>query len=261
MTRLFHCIWVVFALAACNSYNIKADISPEERFKIAKQMSSKEDYFDAKNQLRILTLNSPGLPFIDEAQYLLAECHLNMKEYLIAADEYERLTRFYPRSEWLDDARYKIAFCSYKLSPKPSLDPKYTLQAVQQFQAFIEEYPGSSLVQEAEKLLRECRGKLAQKEYKAGELYRKTGNYDAAIVYFDGVLNGYYDTEFAKPALFWKGECLYSLKEFQRASNIFLELIEKYPKSEFISLAKERVEKIESELAHMREANGKTPNP
>jgi outer membrane protein assembly factor BamD (BamD/ComL family) len=54
---------------------------------------------------------------------------------------------------------------------------------------------------------------------------------------------------------------LYSLKEFQRASNIFLELIEKYPKSEFISLAKERVEKIESELAHMREANGKTPNP
>jgi outer membrane protein assembly factor BamD len=124
----------VTMLCGCKSYNIKPDITPEERFELAKKMFGNRDFFDAKNQFRIVTLNSPGSPYIDEAQFYLAECHFNMKEYILAADEYERLTRFYPRSQWFDDAQYKMAFCSYKLSPRPALDSKYTTQAAQQLQ-------------------------------------------------------------------------------------------------------------------------------
>ena len=216
--------------AACNSYDIRPDMTSEERFQLAKKMYEKKDYLQAKTQLKILTLNSPGLPFIDEAQFLLAESHYQLKEFILAADEYQRLTRFYPRSQWVDDAQFKIALSSYQLSPKPSLDPKYTVQAVQQFQRFIEDYPSSDLIPQAERLLQECRAKLAQKEYKAGELYRKMHSYGSALVYFDSVLDTYYDTEFAKRALYWKGECLFKLARYSESLNAFSTYVDSYPK-------------------------------
>lgn len=240
----------------CNSYDVKPNLTPVERFELAKLMFNNRDFFDAKTQFKIVTLNNPGIYFVDEAQFYLAESHFNLKEYIIAADEYGRLIRLYPKSEWVDDAQFKIALCDFKLSPKPSLDQKYTLQAVEHFQRFLEDFPNSDLVPEAERMLKICRGKLAEKEYKAGELYRKLDDYYAALVYFDSVLEKYFDTKFAHPALFWKGECLYKLERRNEAHEAFRELIEKYPNSKYKSKALSRIKEIESNFLNVREADG-----
>ncbi|MFQ5865029.1 MAG: outer membrane protein assembly factor BamD [bacterium] len=246
----------LITLTGCNSYNIKPNLTAIERFELAKLMFSNRDFFDAKTQFKILTLNNPGIHFVDEAQYYLAESHFNLKEYIIAADEYSRLTRLYPKSQWVDDAQFKIALCDFKLSPKPSLDQKYTLQAVEHFQRFLEDFPNSDLVPEAERSLKICRSKLAEKEYKAGELYRKLHDYYAALVYFDTVLEKYYDTKFAHLALYWKGECLYKLDRKNEAHDVFRELLEKYPKSKYKSKALSRLKEIQSNILNVREADG-----
>ena len=127
-------------------------------------------------------------------------------------------------------------------------------------QVFIEEFPNSDLVPEAERLLKVCRLKLAEKDFKAGELYRKLQDYDAALVYFNSVIDSYYDTKFIKGALFWKGESLFRLARYNEAQEVFLELLAKYPKNEYGERVKARLREIQAELATTREANGVAPS-
>ncbi|MFQ5750882.1 MAG: outer membrane protein assembly factor BamD [bacterium] len=255
--RIFAILLIV--VVGCKSYNIRPNISAEDRFELAKTMFQKKDYFEAKTQFKILTLNNPGAKFIDEAQYYLGESHFYMKEYILAADEYSRLIRLYPKSNWVDDAQFKIALCDFKLSPKPTLDQKYTILAVEHFQRFLEDFPTSELVPEAEKMLKICRTKLAEKDFRNANLYRKLSDYYAALVYFNSVLDGYYDTKFAHSALFWKGECLYKLKRTDEAMEVFEELIEKYPRSKYRAKALKRFKEIKLDLIKTHQADGKIP--
>ncbi|MFQ5706252.1 MAG: outer membrane protein assembly factor BamD [bacterium] len=251
-------LWLVVASLAlsCGGYSIKKNITAAERFELAKRMFNNKDYFEAKTQFKILTLNNPAANFIDAAQFYLAECHFHLKEYIIAADEYNRLERLYTKSEYLDDAGFKIGVCDYKLSPKPALDQKYTLEAVKHFQQFLEDFPDSDLVPEAERLLLICRTKLAEKDFKAGQLYRKLHNYTAALVYFDSVLNQYYDTKFADDALYWKGECLLKLRRIDESLATFNGLMAKFPTSKYRSKTKDRIARIHTKYKINQAADG-----
>ncbi len=243
---------LLFLILGCGGYKIRPNMTAEERFAIAKKMFEHHDYFDAKTQFKIITLNNPGAPFVDDAQFYLAESHFHLKEYLLAADEYSRLIRLYPRSEWVDDAQYKIGLSYYKLSPKPSLDQSYTVKAIEHFQRFLEDFPNSKLVPEVEKMLNVCRTKLAKKDYKNGELYRKLGDYYAALVYFNSVIDNYYDTKYVLDALFWKGECLYRMHRWQEARQAFETLLARFPKNNYKRKVIERLEKIDSKLQHVQ---------
>lgn len=243
---------------SCSSYNVKPNMAPEERFALAKKMFENRDFFEAKTQFKIVTLNNPGIHFVDEVQYYLAEAHFYLKEYIIAADEYSRLIRLYPKSQWADDAEYKIGYCYFKLSPKASLDQKYTHQAIENFQRFLEDFPNSELVPKAEKMLKTCRTKLAKKEYKAGELYRRLNNYTAALVYFNSVLENYYDTQYAEPAHFWKGETLYKLDRKEEALESFKEFLRKYPNSKYLGKVRNRIHEVNSSVLNVHETDGKT---
>jgi len=258
-----HWKWILILIIVqfgCKSYNVKPNLPAEKRIELARLMFKNKDYVEAKTQFKILTLNNPGLQFIDEAQFFLGECHFNVKEYILATDEYRRLTRLYSKSPWVDDAYFKIALCNYKLSPKPALDQKYTKLAVLHFAAFIEDYPNSEIVPEAERMLKICRTKLAEKEFNAGYLYRKLDINHAALVYFDSVLESYYDTKFAKDALFLKGESLYELDRKVEADKTFKEFIAKYPKSKYVSKAKSRIKEITSAVNKVQKANGVSPS-
>lgn len=258
-----HCLLILSVaavlLVSCGGYKVRPDVTAEERLALAKKMFKNKDYQEAQVQFKILTLNYPGASFVDEAQFYLAESHFQMKEYIIAADEYKRLTRLYPKSEYLDDAMFKVAMSDFKLSPKPSLDQKYTVSALENFQRFIEDFPNSALVPEAEKKIFTCRLKLAEKDFNAAELYRKLDDNYAALVYYNSVLDRYYDTKFAHEALYWKGECLYNLKRRDEALQAFNELLAKYPKSKYRGQISARLKEIEAEISKMEAADGKAP--
>jgi outer membrane protein assembly factor BamD len=252
-------MFILSALSACGGYKIRPDLTAEERLTLAKRMFKNKDYQDAQVQFKLLILNYPGANFVDEAQFYLGECHYEMKEYIVAADEYKRLQRLYPRSQYIDDAQFKIAMSDFKLSPKPALDQKYTVSALENFQRFLEDFPTSELAPEAERRLKICRAKLAEKDFNAAELYRKLDDSYAALVYYNSVLERYYDTKFAHDALFWKGECLFELKRKDEAVQAFNELLAKYPKSKYRARISERLKEIESALGKAQEADGKTP--
>ncbi len=248
----FRLLSVLILVLGCSSYNVRPDMAPEARLELARKMFQNKDYRQALTQFKILTLNNPGAKFVDEAQYFLAECHFRLKEYILASDEYQRLIRLYPRSKWVERAEFMLAMCDYKQSPKYSLDQKYTLQAVANFQRFLEDFPNSELAPEAERLLKICRTKLARKEFATAELYRKFDDYYAALVYYESVWNSYYDTRFAERALYWRSECLYRVDRKEEALESFRQLIIKFPKTGFRSEARNRMTEIEAELLKQR---------
>ena len=75
-----------------------------------------------------------------------------------------------------------------------------TDNALEQLQMFIEDFPETERKDDAEKEIISIRLKLAHKGYESGRLYLKLEEYESALIYFQSVLNHYYDTSFADDA-------------------------------------------------------------
>ncbi len=229
---------------SCGKKKLKPTASAEERMAYAEKLFKNGDYLDAKTEYRIITLNYPGSTISDKAQYLLAECHFKLKEYIIASAEYQKLIRMFPHSNYVDDAQYKVALCNYELSPKFSLDQEYTHKAIQEFQRFMEDYPNSDLLPDAKIYMRKCREKLAKKNFKNAEAYRKMAYYQSAIIYYDYVLDNYYDTLFAQKSLLGKAQCYKKLGKNEEALQYYQLYLEKYPKGAKIKQVKDEITKL-----------------
>lgn len=221
-----------------------ATLTPDEQLAYAKSRFEKRDYYGAKMNFTVIVLNNPGSRLIEEAQYYLGESHFELKEYLLAIEEYEKLIRSLPQSEFVDDASYKVALSYYMLSPNYGHDQDYTNKAIFHFQQFLEDYTNSEHRPDGQAKLEELREKLAKKEFKAGDLYRKMGYYRAAIVYYQGVLDAYYDSSYIDDALYWKGECHKRIGEWEESIKSYEDLMGKHPDSLWISNAEIKLKEV-----------------
>ncbi len=237
-----------FLVMSCSSKKIKPNIPAEERMKIALKMFNDKDYYNARQQFKIITFSHSGLAMADKAQFYLSECHFFMKEYILAASEYERLTKIFPNSEYVDDAKFKLGVCYYKLSPKASLDQEYNIKAISVFQEFLEDFYSSDLVPQVEKMLLESQTKLAKKLYSSAELYRKMSAYEAAILYYNKVLERYYDTIYAPKAQYWIGECNLKIKNYSQALEAYQLFVNKYQDEKLVKKAKNRIADIQKKI-------------
>lgn len=236
---------MLIGFTGCGKENVKYnELSPEDQFAQTKRLFDKKDYYKAKMQFTVLVLNHPGSAIVESTQYYLAECHFFLKEYLLAVAEYEKLIKSLPQSDLVDDARYRTGLCYEKLSPSFGLDQEYTYKAINQYQLFLDDYPDSDLRPVVEAHLSACREKVAKKEYKMGELYRKMGYDTAAVISFNAVLDNYGDTSFADDALFWKAECLRKLDNRPQARNTYETLIATHPNSVFAERARNRLKDL-----------------
>ncbi|MBE9502862.1 MAG: tetratricopeptide repeat protein [Proteobacteria bacterium] len=62
---------------------------------------------------------------------------------------------------------------------------------------------------------------------KAYSIYKK-GDYNHAVIEFDSFLAAYPDTDYSDNALYWKGECYYSMGEFAVAIRLFEDVVSKF---------------------------------
>jgi len=162
----------------------------------------------------------------------------------MAIGEYQRLVREYPNSPLVDDAQYKIGECYYEISPNFRLDQEYTKKAITEFMRFIENYPNSELVSQALEKIRDLNNKLARKDFEAAKQYKRLKEYNAAIIYYDYVIQNFPDSKYVIDAYFHKGECLYELEEYAAAKEIFESFIRLFPNHQLIKDAREYIEEL-----------------
>jgi len=94
-----------------------------------------------------------------------------------------------------------IGYCFYLDAPDARLDQTSTYSAIAAFQEFLDVYPESDKVPEANKLLDELTNKLASKAYMNAKLYYNLGNYlgnnyESAVITAQNALKKYPSTSY-----------------------------------------------------------------
>ena len=243
---------VSFFLFYCGGNSPSADWTAKDFFHQAKEKYDDESYFDAVNDFTVVLLRFAGSTVADSAQYYLADSHYMMGDYLIAGVEFEKLVNNMPESPLVKKAQYRLAQSYKELSPRSSLDQKYTSKAIREYQYFIEEYPTDSLKEKAEKQISALRNKLGKKEYENAEIYRKMSEYSAAIIYYDLVLEKYYDTDWADDAQFGKIQTYIDEENIEQALLETAKFEQQFPDSELLEDLKElklEIDDLQKEIA------------
>lgn len=229
MKKLFGLIVFLLIFWGCSSSIDTTNFSAQERLDYALRLYNEEDYEQAVIEFQAIILQYPGSAIIDDAQFYLAMSRFQRRELILAAFEFSKLIKNTPASEFVPQAQFMLAESYYNLSPHYSLDQKYTKKAIEEYQAFIDFFPGNPNVPEAEKKIREMNTKLAQKDYSSAVIYEKLEYYTAAIKYYDNVVEVYHDTPFAPLALYNK---INILKYRNRDSEVLSEIgkfLQRYP--------------------------------
>lgn len=224
---------LIFAMliSSCGSSNVVQNLSAEERFDLGKKKYLNGDYLEAINDFQLIKLQYPASSVADDAQYYLAECRYAREEFLLASEEYQSLKRLMASSPFVPQAQYKIGMCYYSLAPRSSLDQTYSRKAIEEFQAFVEEYRADTLVASAESKIRELNTRLAQKLYETADVYEKLDYNKSATLYYDMIVEQYHDTEYAEPALLKKAKMLVKRKKFDEARTEIDKFLTRYPSS------------------------------
>ena len=249
-------------LFACGGPKPESSWTAAEYFKYALLMYEDEDYFEAVTEFTVITLRYPGSIYSDSSQYYLGMCHFQMDEFIISAAEFNKLIEEMSRSPLVPEAQYMLAESYLQISPRAELDQEYTMQAIKHFQVFLEDYPTHEKKEDVEKKLLSLREKLAEKEWRNAEIYRKMKKLRASLIYYDIVLNNFYDTDYAADAQFGKALVYMELEEWQNAKNNFMIFKEKYSDNELLKEVDEslaEIEKLENEVKQEEEEN-KTEN-
>ncbi len=220
---------VLIFVWGCSSSLDTTDMVPEERLNYAIKLYEQEDYEDAVNEFQALILQYPGSTINDDSQFYLAMTRFKRDEFILGAYEFSKLIRNMPASEYVSQAQFMLAECYYELSPNVNLDQAYSKKAIEEYQAFIDFFPLNEKVLEAEQKIKELNNKLAKKEYDAARIYEKLQYQNAAMKYYDSVMEIYHDTEYAPLALYNKIFILDKRKMTDKALEESNKFLDKYP--------------------------------
>jgi outer membrane protein assembly factor BamD len=98
-------------------------------------------------------------------------------------------------------------------SPTARLDQKTTQDAIDAMQLFINVFPASKRVPEANKLIDEMREKLVYKSYLSGKLYYDLADYRAAVISLTNSLKEYPDSKYREELMYYLLKAKYLLGE------------------------------------------------
>lgn len=235
---------VMYSCSSASKSNINTD-DPEMALAVAMKSYKEGDYLQAIEDFSLIKLKFSGTSVADDAQYYLAMSHYKREEYILAAYEFELYIKNYPSGQEVVQAAYNLAMCYYGLSPEYNLDQTYTKLAISQFQLFLELFPNNQFTSQAESRIKELRTKLAHKAYASANLYMDMDDYKAAIVYYDYVLNDYFDTDYADDAMLGKIDALIKRKKYAEASEEVEKFESKFKNSPLLG----KVRSLKSQIA------------
>jgi outer membrane protein assembly factor BamD len=197
-------------LSSCGEYQkVLNKGTSEEQYKMAVKMYEAQNYSRALRLFEKITPIYRGKPQMERIQFMVAQSNFNEKNYSIAGYYFDRFTKNYLKSSKKEEAAFLSAY-SYKLaSPRFSIDPTDTNKALESFQDFINRYPDSDKIDEANKYYSELRAKLEKKYFEIAKTYYRTADYDlrnykAAIQAFDNLLEDFLGTKFKEEALYYR---------------------------------------------------------
>jgi len=199
-------------LVSCSDYQ-KAIKSEDTalKYKVGEEMFQKEKWSKAHRIFSQIIKDYRGKPQGEKLTFMHAMCSYNMKDYYIASYHFERFTNAYSRSEKAEEAAFLEAKGYYHLSPRYSREQKETVEALEKFQLFINQYPDSEYLSEANKLVKELDFKLEKKAFEIAKQYNLIRDYKASVKSFNNFLLDFPGATLRNEALFYRLDAAYNL--------------------------------------------------
>lgn len=235
---------IVLVLSGCSDYNkVVKSTDYEFKYKKALEYYEKGEYVHASGLLKDLINIVRGTSRADKVYYYYAKAQFGMKDNMMAGHYFKTLVKEFPRSEYAEESQYMVGYCFYLDSPSPRLDQGVSQNAIDALQLFINLYPRSTRVDEANRLIIELRDKLVYKSYLSGKLYFDLDNYKAAVVALTSSLKEFPDTKYREELMFMLLKSKYLLavnsieeKKHERLSSAldeYFTFVDSYPESKY----------------------------
>lgn len=193
----------ILIVTGCSQYNkVVKSGTPEQKFAAAEAYYAKGDYYHALMLYEELIVIYRGNAKIKDLYFNYANSYFNEKDYELASYHFKYFAKTFPRDIKAQEALYLSAYCKYLVSPRFDLDQTATKTAIQEFQSFINVYPESERVKDANRLIDELRVKLVEKDFAIAKLHYHTEYYLSAITALEQHTKDFPSTPFFEESLY-----------------------------------------------------------
>ncbi len=243
-------IGILIITASCSGpQKVLKSGNNEMKYETGVDLYEKGDFNKALQFFDILRAVYRGTEKGELLTYYTANCYFQMRDYQIASYYYGQYVQMYPRGSHAEESAYLSAYCKYLESPRSTLDQTNTYLALRELQSFIDMYPASSKVSEANRLMDDLRDKLEVKSYSIAVLYFRMEDFQAAITSFENLIDDFPDTEYKEEVLFSITKAYFAYAEksiwskqaerYEKTVEAYNNLRYLYPESEYISIAEQ----------------------
>lgn len=216
MKKLIYIFITIVVFSSCSDYQKalkEEDIAA--KFKMGTELFDAEKYAKANRLFLQIVPKYRGKPQAEKLMYMYSMTFYHTKDYYTSNYQMERFVSSYPNSEKAEEIAFLGAKSIYHLSPVYSKEQHETVEALGKLQIFINQFPGTSYLEEANKLIKELDFKLEMKAFSIAKQYHKTAphnrDFQAAITAFDNFLLDYPGTSLKEEAMFVRFDGSYQL--------------------------------------------------
>jgi outer membrane protein assembly factor BamD len=241
----------VLAGCAGESRRLPPGTANPDRFLYDRGTAALQDkkWLTAREYFRQIVDGYPQSPLRADAKLGVADTYLGegtTEGYIAAINEYREFLNFFPTHPRADYAQYKQGMGHYHQMRAPERDQTETKAAIQEFEAFVERFPNSSLIGEVRAKLRESRDRMSQSNYRVGFFYFRMRHYPGAIDRFKEILKT--DPEYTQRdgVYFYLAESLSKLNLTAEALPYYERLLNEFQQSEYLEEAQKRVTQLKS---------------
>lgn len=221
---------VLLLQVGCSSELIDNDSPPEKQYAEGERLLKKDRYLEAVERFRILKSRYPYSKYAALATLKIGDAHFQDDAWIEAASAYKVFRELYPKHEMAGYALYRIGEANFNQVPDSiDRDLDSANAAIEAYTKFMKDYPQDERVAEAQKKVKELRGKLAEKEDYVGNFYFKRDLYQAAAGRYAVLVDTYPEYGFNREALYRLAFSYERMGEYRKASDALSRLDQEFP--------------------------------
>ncbi|MBP6425134.1 MAG: outer membrane protein assembly factor BamD [Flavobacterium sp.] len=212
MKKIVLLLVVLVFLASCSEYQkaLKSE-DPAVKLEMATKMYEAKKYNKAIRIFEQIASVYRGKPESENLYFMFSQSYFKSEQYYLAGYQFESFVSSFPKSDKAQEASFLGAKSYSMLSPVYSLDQTDTAKAIEKLQAFIDTYPNSIYLAEANVIMKNLNEKLERKVFENAKGYNTISDYKSALVALDNFIADFPGTPFKEEALFYKYDSAYQL--------------------------------------------------
>lgn len=196
-------VLIALLIASCSEYNkVLKSTDTELKYTKAVEYFNKGEYYKSLPIFEELIGVTRGSQRAEDVQFYFARCQFGVEDYYLANYYLKTFAKSFPSSPRSEECLFLAAECSYNLSPGYTLDQTETRSAIDEYQLFLDQYPGSHLKDSAAHRIENLSFKLEKKKFEIARQYATTMRYNAAVMALNDFLKEYPASQYREEAMY-----------------------------------------------------------